>query len=383
MDRNNLAITTVVTRNYFHFAASWAHNVRQVMPEAAIYIGVVDRFPEGIDPHRDLPRGVQLMFADEMGIPEQQKFLFQYSPLEAACALKPVILQHALAQGHPRVIYLDSDMRVYTPLEEIFDSNEPVSTALTPHLPAPLPDDGKEPDELCMIRAGVYNGGLVGVANTPQAAACVAWWRKKCEFDGILDIASGLGADQKWLDLVPAMFDEVRIYRRTGYHTAYWNLPGHEVSRNTSGQVLVDGKPLSVFHFSGVDLKNPRVLSVYQNRLRVSEMPVVGELLDDYIQTVQQADEQGYSRLEYAFHRLRSGKVIQRHWREAVRRRAGALAKVENPFDDYFNPGLLGHLEAEGQRAAAKRKDWRLNGPPKSKARLWWKSVRRYWKPAA
>ena len=41
--------------------------------------------------------------------------------------------------------------------------------------------------------------------------------------------------DQRWLDLVPALFDDVHIVRDPGCNVAYWNLPERYVTLTPNG----------------------------------------------------------------------------------------------------------------------------------------------------
>ena len=70
-------------------------------------------------------------------------------------------MRHVLARGEV-ALHLDSDMRVYAPLEGLTELLGRHAVVLTPHLLGELPDDGREPDELSILLAGAFNTGVIG-----------------------------------------------------------------------------------------------------------------------------------------------------------------------------------------------------------------------------
>ncbi len=163
----DLAVVTVVTRNYLHYARALAVSVRETNPTVPVYICLVDRPPQPYDPSAE-PGTV--FFADELGTPDWKRFAFQYDGLELACALKPFAMRRVLDEGLRGVLYLDSDGLVYGPLSGIRERLGSGPVALTPHLDSPLPEDGRSPSEATILRAGVFNGGFVAVSGTPGGA---------------------------------------------------------------------------------------------------------------------------------------------------------------------------------------------------------------------
>ena len=56
--------------------------------------------------------------------------------------------------------------------------------------------------------------------------------------------------DQKWCDLVPAYFDNVKIVRDPGYNVASWNISQRKIEFDDLGNILVNGSKLKFFHFT-------------------------------------------------------------------------------------------------------------------------------------
>lgn len=199
----DLAVVTVVTRNYLHYARALAVSVRETNPTVPVYICLVDRPPQPYDPSAE-PGTV--FFADELGTPDWKRFAFQYDGLELACALKPFAMRRVLDEGLRGVLYLDSDGLVYGPLSGIRERLGSGPVALTPHLDSPLPEDGRSPSEATILRAGVFNGGFVAVSGTPGGRGFLSWWSERLRRECINDPPSGIFVDQQWLDEVPAFF---------------------------------------------------------------------------------------------------------------------------------------------------------------------------------
>lgn len=66
--------------------------------------------------------------------------------------------------------------------------------------------------------------------------------------------------EQRWLDLVPAYFDDVSVIRDPGANIGHWNLP----------ERLSDERRL--FRFSGLDPDRPDRVTVYSERLSMDDL---------------------------------------------------------------------------------------------------------------
>ena len=177
-----------------------------------------------------------------------------------------------LARGCDLAIYLDADIVLFKPLDLVLsafaDGHELV---LTPHVLTPLPPDGKQPDDLAIMRSGIYNLGFAAFANTERCRALLRWWERHLRTLGAADVGAGLFTDQKWIDFAPAFVPSTFIIRDPGYNTAYWNLHERTVRQTDHGwrvtfadQTLSD---LTFFHFSGYS-PSAGVLSKHETRFQ-------------------------------------------------------------------------------------------------------------------
>jgi len=143
-------------------------------------------------------------------------------------SVKPEVLIHLINRGYSKVLYLDPDIKVYSSLDKIFDRLDSYSIVLTPHITTPILDD-KFPNETDMLKTGIYNLGFIGVSK--DAVDALNWWSKRLIELGFNDPASGLFTDQKWIDLIPAMYENTFIDRSNNLNVAYWNLHERVISK--------------------------------------------------------------------------------------------------------------------------------------------------------
>lgn len=351
------AVVTVVTRNYLHAALALAASVRSQHAGLPIYVLFADRPPAPVEPPA---AHTFFLFADELGIPHWRRFAFQYTPFELCCALKPHALSALLARGHERVVYLDSDIQVYAGLDPIFAALEHANLILTPHLIAPLPADGRQPDDLVFRRSGAFNAGFLALRHGDVAREFLRWWSARCERSCIRDPQGGSFVDQCWLDLAPGLFAGVRVARDPGWNVGHWRLAGSRIEATRAGALLVDGEPLRFFHFSGVAAGERPGLGPHQDRFTLAEIPVLEPLIRGYLAALEACDRKRSEPWGCAFDTLSDGTPIAPLWREAVRMEHPALAGITDPFDVARTPDLVSRLQQAARVSHETRVGWQL-----------------------
>jgi hypothetical protein len=341
----HLAFCTVVTRNHLHYARVLARSLQATHPDAPVYVCVADQAGQTIDGlSNGAPGNIAWLSGDALNADSWKRFAFQYSAFELCCALKPFLMQHVLRLGYGRVVYLDADICVYSSVAEVFAAPDELSVGLTPHLLDPIPWDGKYPDERTILSAGTYNGGFLAVTNAAESHRFLDWWRDRLSDKCVLDMAKGVFVDQRWLDLVPGLFDHVRIHRRPGFHVAYWNLLHAWIEQSAAGQWLLNGNPIAFVHFSGIDIRSTDTISKYQDRLNLEECPRFADLLAAYVRDLQAAGAAQFRGVGYPFDYLTDGTPIEPGWRTAIRTGHPLLAGIDDPFDVAATPNLVHHL---------------------------------------
>jgi len=333
------AIVTIVSNNYLHYARTLMQSVAQHEPDAARYCLIVDRDRE---PALALQRAGEFtaLWLDQVGLPDGDDFLFQYTVLELNTAVKPWALAHLAAQGHAELAYIDPDIELHAPLAEVWRLLQGGSeVVLTPHLLAPLTDNHR-PTELDIRRAGTYNLGFVALRATPGTQALLRWWQGKLRRECIVAQDRGIFVDQSWMDLAPGLFGQVAVLRHPGYNVAYWNLAQRSLATAPGGGITVNGQPLVFFHFSGLDPRDPHPLSKHQNRYSLDNIGAVGaRLVRDYVRRVLGNALERYRAMPYGFGTYADGTAIADA--ERARYRDDPALREECGHQPFDHPGVI------------------------------------------
>jgi len=284
------AVFSIIAPNYRHFARVLMASAQQHHPDWDRLVLLVD----DAAPDDALFTTVPLA---ALPIPDRQRFCFRYTILELSTALKPWMFEHLFARGYDRVIYIDPDIRIYSPLAEL---DETAFITLTPHLLSPSTSDL----EHAMLIAGTYNLGFLAVTRQPQLHELLAWWQQRLELHCVIDPANGLFVDQKWIDLVPGLFAGVSILRHEGYNVAWWNVGDRSLER------------LRFFHFSGF---NPAFPNKVTSHNRAATFGGARRLFDDYREAIVDAGWRSFRTAPYAFGLFADGTPVPNAARIAYR----------------------------------------------------------------
>ena len=197
--------------NYIPKVRLLLDSIREFHPEAKIHLALADERPANL--------ALDEMFDSvwspaDLSIENWKSWAFKHTIVELATAIKPFVLEKLLVNDGDRVIYMDPDTVLYSRLDDVLQTLEHASIGLTPYQTTPEDDWRAVVDnEICSLQHGIYNLGFVAVAATDAGRAFAAWWRERCYRLCIDDVPNGLFTDQRWVDLVPALFPEVAILR--------------------------------------------------------------------------------------------------------------------------------------------------------------------------
>ena len=197
----------------------------------------------------------EVVTLDELGIADLKRWVFQHSLIELCTAIKGLFLKQLLARPNcGAVFYFDPDIVLFGAIEEMVRRFDDGPILLTPHLIVPETSLTAILDnEVAVLKHGLFNLGFLAVLPSPEGRAFAEWWWTRLKDSCRSDIAGGLFTDQRWIDLVPIFFEGTVIVRDTAWNVATWNLGQRRVSGTLESGLLVDGRPLVFFHFSGID----------------------------------------------------------------------------------------------------------------------------------
>jgi len=352
-------VCTIVARNYLAHARVLASSFREHHPDGEFWTLILDA-PESAhlahEPFRSL-RGTEV----GLEAAEYNRMAGIYDVMELATAVKPWLMRTLLNETREPVFYLDPDIEIFRPLDELSRLARQHPILLTPHQTRPA---GYEPSDVAgsSVRlAGVFNLGFLGLA--PGTGDFLDWWSERLARDCVVAPARGLFVDQRWFDFVPAQFDHF-VVRDPTLNVAWWNLHERTFSSNGAGW-LVEGRPLKFFHFSGYDPRKAHVLSKFQGpkpRILLSEHPELARICAEYRRQLLDHGFDVAISQPYGFDSLPSGVPYDARMRrlyrlELLRAEEAGDPEPPNPFtnQDDFLDWLREPLDRAGQAGRISR----------------------------
>lgn len=322
MSRSTIQFFTIVARNYLAHAFVLGDSVRQHHPEAEFTIFVMD------DPEKELvsqieTNGFRVLAPEQIAIADYAAFVFKYNITEASTGVKPFVFQALFDEGAEQVLYLDPDIRCYRRFAEVLEALEHSAIVLTPHCVSPPPAN-QLPDDFVFLEAGAYNLGFIAIRRGKIAEQFLHWWSDRLLNWCLILKEQNLFVDQKWIDLVPAYFEKVLIFKSLAYNIAYWNFHERHLVQ-TAGVLTVSdsGEPVAFIHFSGIDIAklgpitNNRFRSHFdlfdyrsKSQLTLADRPDLVQPFEEYAALLSQAGHARFSALPYAYGQYDNAELI-------------------------------------------------------------------------
>ena len=324
------AIVTICSGNYFPYARILLSSLQTYHPEASLFLCLADK-PNKVE--LKLPK-VEIIPAEHLNIPNFDDFAFRYDIMEFNTAVKPFVMQWLIEdRGFEEVVYLDPDIELFAPMNPVFEAfADGANFVLTPHITQPAEID--YPDDVVIMKAGIYNLGFIGVKSSADGISFLHWWGRRLRFQCLNQQDQGIFVDQKFVDLLPAFHDHVAIVRDRTLNVAYWNLHQRELTKSDATW-LVNGEPLSFFHFSGISVGQPTRLSKHSPYFNGNLDPALQEIVSQYINKLLKFDYGVEVYPGYGFGKFDNGVAIS----DVMRRCYRDLQELwlDNPFETFLN----------------------------------------------
>jgi len=248
-----IAVYTSCALNYYAKARVLVDSVQRNSPNTSVTLCLCDETGGGCDP---LQQGF-----DRLWLPEDlgygRAWIFQHNVMELCTGVKGRALVQ-LMQEEPDAdlyVYLDPDTYVYNDLAVVNEYLGDASIGLVPHiLNVETSDIGVQMTEMSVTEHGIYNLGHLFVRPDDNGRALAKWWADRLDKYCFDDKTIGLFTDQRWMDLVPSVFEGVKILRTPNLDVASWNIAAREITQEEAGNessFRVDDWPLITYHFSG------------------------------------------------------------------------------------------------------------------------------------
>ncbi|MDA8105316.1 MAG: hypothetical protein M0Z71_08015 [Nitrospiraceae bacterium] len=330
-------VFTIISKNYLSHARVLMKSCAEHHPTVRRIVVLADKNEGYFDA---LSEDFEVIEVGELGIRDFASFAFKYNIVELNTAVKPFSFVY-LFDRHPfeQVLYLDPDIRIFRPLTEVFDALASNAIVVTPHILTPLPDDGRIPREVDILKGGIFNLGFIGIARGGGSQRLLSWWKERLYDKCLQAPLTGYAVDQGWLSLAPCFFSDCFILREPGYNVAYWNLHERTVTREEDG-FAVNGSPLVFFHFSGFNPGDIERISKYQNRFALRDMQGLRGLFELYWDLLR---EEGYpesSQWPYSYGYSKKGRRISELTRGIYWGLGADSEAFGDPFDGFW-PRLL------------------------------------------
>ena len=187
--------------------------------------------------------------------------------------MKPVFTNFLLSEGYEKVIYLDSDLFFFGNYEFLFEELDRCSVLLSPHWRSSNPKL-EYSNFVDNFRDGIYNAGFFGASKGARKA--LDWWSQMVLFKCEVSRKDGYYVDQRYLDILPVYFRNIKHLEHRGCNVGNWNQTECKRGLNEHGEVLINEKfPIVFIHFTnsllrGVLLGGDKLLMPHLEEYRKS-----------------------------------------------------------------------------------------------------------------
>jgi hypothetical protein len=326
------AVYTSITLSYLAKARVLARSVKRHNPAYRFYLVLAEPAPDWLS--KGIAAGTEpfdrLIDIDELPIANKWAWLFGHDLVEACTGVKGAALKLLLEKyQEERAIYLDPDIAVFGSLEPMAGMLANHSIMLTPHCADAETDlDAIVYNEISSLAHGTFNLGFLAVANDAEGRRLADWWSHRLYHFCHDDIPRGLFTDQRWFDLVPGQFENVKILRDPAYNVASWNVTQRRVGGSVPDGLLCEGRPLCFYHFSGMNSNTPdRMHHMFDPKNKTLD-----ELVKWYKTECERDEEQKFSGSRWHFANYADGTPITRQQRLWYRHQADLWSKFPDPF---------------------------------------------------
>jgi lipopolysaccharide biosynthesis glycosyltransferase len=322
-------IFTSITANYLPKAATLAHSIKRVHPDAHFHVVISDEMPDC--PSRVTEAFDSIININDLPLRNLPSWIFKHRLVELCTAVKGIAFQYiADRHGAERIYYFDPDIVVFNRLDGLNQTLDQHSVLLTPHQFVPdVEDQAIQDNEICCLRHGVYNLGFLAVRMNEQGGRFIDWWADRLLRYCYDEVPNGLFTDQRWIDLAPAMFDDIAIIREPQYNVSTWNLSSRRATGRAPYEIEINGQPLVFYHFSGFDSGAQRIMLERYGW----HSPVLFDLREWYIAHCEELGQSTLGKIDCIYNRFSNGEKITTDHRLLYRRRPDLIEAFEDPFD--------------------------------------------------
>jgi hypothetical protein len=317
-----MLVFTLCSNNYLAMACVLEESVRRHCPDAKFVLGLVDRRSPEID-YSPLARA-EIIPVEDLGLDCLDEMMGRYSIVELNTALKPFFFRYLFNRdpSQQKLIYLDSDIQVFAPLDSILRELDGCEILLTPHLLSAWDSQlSYAPEqEAQFLKYGIYNMGFCGARRGNHSRQMFDWWCNRLREHCRLDTENGYFVDQLWMNHAPVFFEAVEVSRDPGLNVAHWNLHERRLSQNEKGDWQVNGEhPMGFYHFSSFQPGTVSGMGKHSKLFTLDNRPEMKPLFTQYGEQLKRLGHDRLIKIECVFSVERARRIAarkSRHYRE-------------------------------------------------------------------
>jgi len=208
----------------------------------------------------------------------------KHTTTEYCWMLKPVFVEYLFDEYKlNKVLYCDADMYFFSSLKYIYNEWGSYSFYMTT----------QRSDQYSELRDGQYQAGLLGFSNDNYARKILSWWKEKCLnwcFDWHDERLERWG-DQKYLDKVPIIFENIKISHNLGINAGPWNLilndQSYDISEDNQ-QVCINNYKVCCYHFGSMKIIGLNKFDLWYHCEVEIRPEIIDSLYYPYMKTLKQ-----------------------------------------------------------------------------------------------
>lgn len=349
---------TVCAKNYLGYAIALGHGIQEHHPDATFTIFLADKIV-GFE-REQVP--FEIVTLEDVGLVDEEGMVTRYNITELCTALKPYCFLYLFESSAEPVVYLDPDILLVSPLEEVVDGFGSHEAILTPHIVRPVERAGLRSQTFLLY--GIYNLGFLGLRWGKETESFLTWWAEKLETHCRIEPENGLFVDQRWADFIPSFIGDTLVLRHEGYNVAYWNLQNRNVTTR-DGVYFSNDAELRFVHFSAIPDEGDAAISKRYPVFSVQNTPAIGDLLRLYREKLKDAGTEAFRSLNFGYF-LQPSEQANLHYPELVESSGVGEDLLARSPDTYVLTNTIGsrdeyerylslHREREDGRRAIER----------------------------
>lgn len=276
----------IISKDYLIKGLTCYYSLKKQMDNFHLWVCCVDKISYEILAKLNL-KNVTLIPVEQLEDKELLKVKNNRTLQEYCWTLKAPLCQHILKNYGEvdHIIYCDSDLYFFSNPSPILEQWAKYSIFLCRQ---------RGSAELERVH-GQYQAGLIGFKKEPNSLKMVNWWKEKCleRCSSIYDERYGTWGDQKYLDAIPHLFSNIKLFEDVGIDTAPWNLimnNNHVVSKNEQ-KVFIDDSELIVYHFGSLLMFNENEYDLWKLEPFTFEQSILENIYVPYLNELKKTSQ--------------------------------------------------------------------------------------------